>query len=44
MVSPEALFWRGMQILNYYPEVDTQEIFNVGIEDAITYAWSGSSE
>jgi len=44
MVSSEALFRRGMQMLNYYPEADAQEIFNIGMDNAITYSWNGSFE
>jgi hypothetical protein len=33
-----------MQMLNYYPEADAQEIFNIGIDNATTYAWNGSFE
>lgn len=44
MVSSESLFKRGIQMLNYYPESDAQDIFNTGMDDAYEYGWNGTFE
>lgn len=44
MVSSEALFTRGIQMLNYYPESDAQNIFNQGMDDVYEYGWNGTFE
>jgi pimeloyl-ACP methyl ester carboxylesterase len=44
MVSSESLFTRGIQMLNYYPESDAQDIFNTGMDDAYEYGWNGTFE
>lgn len=44
MVSSEALFTRGIFALNYFPEADAQEVFNLGMDDAYLYAWNGTFE
>ena len=44
MVSSEALFTRGIFALNYFPEADAQEIFNLGMDDAYLYGWNATFE
>ena len=44
MVSSEALFTRGIFALNYFPEADAQEVFNLGMDDAYLYGWNGTFE
>ena len=44
MVSSEALFIRGIFALNYYPDTDAKETFNLGLDDAYLYGWNGTFE
>ena len=44
MVSSEALFLRGIFALNYFPEADAQDIFNLAMDDAYLYGWNATFE
>jgi len=44
MVSSEALFIRGILMLNYYPENLAQDIFNTAIDEAYFSGWNGTFE
>jgi len=42
--SSEALFLRGIIMLNYYPADVAQNIFNQGMEGAYLFGWNGTFE
>ncbi|MDH6532375.1 pimeloyl-ACP methyl ester carboxylesterase [Aurantimicrobium minutum] len=44
MVSSEALFLHGIQSLNYYPEADALEAFNIAMDNLISDRWNATFE